>query len=37
LALYTAAGFLPVGGRRAYYPRGQRPAADAVVMRLELA
>jgi [ribosomal protein S18]-alanine N-acetyltransferase len=37
LALYAAAGFQPVGGRRAYYPRGQRPAADAIVMRLELA
>jgi [ribosomal protein S18]-alanine N-acetyltransferase len=36
-ALYAAAGFQPVGVRRAYYQRGQGPAADAVVMQLELA
>jgi [ribosomal protein S18]-alanine N-acetyltransferase len=36
-ALYATAGFRPVGGRRAYYKRGQGPAADAVVMRLDLA
>ena len=36
-ALYATAGFQPVGGRRAYYRRGLGPAADAVVMRLELA
>lgn len=35
-ALYATAGFEAVGGRRAYYRRGQGPAADAVVMRLAL-
>lgn len=35
--LYAAAGFRQVGGRRAYYQRGQAPAADAIVMRLDLA
>jgi ribosomal-protein-alanine N-acetyltransferase len=37
LTLYATTGFQPVGGRRAYYRRSQGPAADAVVMRLELA
>jgi ribosomal-protein-alanine N-acetyltransferase len=36
-ALYAAVGFQPVGGRRAYYRRGHAPAADAIVMRLDLA
>jgi ribosomal-protein-alanine N-acetyltransferase len=36
-ALYAAVGFQPVGGRRAYYQRGQAPATDAIVMRLDLA
>ncbi len=36
LALYGRAGFRPVGRRAAYYSRGNRPAADAVVMSLSL-
>ncbi len=36
LALYEKAGFRPVGGRAAYYQRGALPAADAIVMRLNL-
>jgi [ribosomal protein S18]-alanine N-acetyltransferase len=36
LALYGKAGFAAVGSRQAYYRRGERPAADAVVMRLAL-
>jgi ribosomal-protein-alanine N-acetyltransferase len=36
LALYGQAAFQAVGGRKAYYPRGGGPAADAVVMRLAL-
>lgn len=36
LALYGQAAFRTVGSRRAYYPRGGAPAADAVVMRLAL-
>ena len=35
-ALYASAGFAAVGHRTAYYARGSRPAADAVVMRLTL-
>jgi [ribosomal protein S18]-alanine N-acetyltransferase len=35
-ALYERAGFLPIGRRAAYYNRGNRPAADAIVMRLAL-
>jgi ribosomal-protein-alanine N-acetyltransferase len=36
MALYARAGFDVVGGRKAYYRRGNGPAADAVVMRLVL-
>jgi len=36
LALYRGMGFETVGRRSAYYPRGDRPAADALVMRLTL-
>ncbi len=36
LALYEKTGFRAVGGRAAYYRRGALPAADAVVMRLDL-
>jgi [ribosomal protein S18]-alanine N-acetyltransferase len=35
-SLYEAQGFRAVGERRAYYQRGQGPAADGVVMRLTL-
>ena len=35
-ALYEATGFRAVGRRRAYYRRGEGPAADALVMRLTL-
>jgi ribosomal-protein-alanine N-acetyltransferase len=35
-ALYRSEGFATVGGRKAYYRRGDAPAADAVVMRLAL-
>ena len=34
--LYEAQGFCAVGERRAYYQRGQGPAADGIVMRLTL-
>ena len=34
--LYDAQGFCAVGARRAYYQRGQGPAADGIVMRLTL-
>lgn len=34
LALYRSRGFETVGRRAAYYPRPNRPAADAFVMRL---
>ena len=36
LALYGGKGLQPVGRRQAYYHRPDRPAADAVVMRLAL-
>jgi ribosomal-protein-alanine N-acetyltransferase len=36
LALYGQAAFLAIGSRKAYYQRGERPAADATVMRLVL-
>src|SRR5258707_9644795 len=36
LALYGRAAFQAVGGRKAYYNRVGRPAADAVVMHLTL-
>jgi len=36
LALYRQAAFQAVGEREAYYRRGERPAADALVMRLTL-
>jgi ribosomal-protein-alanine N-acetyltransferase len=36
LALYRAMGFRQVGHRCAYYRRVDRPAADAIVMRLGL-
>jgi ribosomal-protein-alanine N-acetyltransferase len=35
-SLYEALGFGVVGERRAYYQRGQGPAADGIVMRLTL-
>jgi ribosomal-protein-alanine N-acetyltransferase len=35
-SLYEAQGFRVVGERRAYYQRGQGPAADGIVMRLTL-
>ncbi len=35
-ALYEKAGFEAVGGRAAYYRRGVLPAADAIVLRLNL-
>ena len=35
-SLYEAQGFCAVGERRAYFRRGQGPAADAIVMRLTL-
>jgi ribosomal-protein-alanine N-acetyltransferase len=35
LALYRRMGFEAVGRRTAYYARPGRPAADAIVMRLE--
>jgi len=35
LALYRRSGFQQVGRRAAYYARQGRPAADAIVMRLE--
>jgi ribosomal-protein-alanine N-acetyltransferase len=35
-SLYEAQGFCAVGERRAYYQRGQGPAADGIVMRLTL-
>jgi ribosomal-protein-alanine N-acetyltransferase len=35
-SLYRAQGFCAVGERRAYYQRGQGPAADGIVMRLTL-
>ena len=34
--LYESQGFRAVGERRAYYQRGQGPAADGIVMRLTL-
>lgn len=36
LALYGSMGFGTVGRRAGYYPRRGRPAADALVMRLNL-
>ena len=35
-ALYELAGFCAIGNRPAYFRRGDRPAADALVMRLGL-
>ena len=35
-ALYAAAGFEPIGRRKAYYPRGSKPSADALALRLRL-
>lgn len=35
-SLYGAQGFCAVGERRAYFRRGQGPAADGIVMRLTL-
>lgn len=35
-ALYETTGFRAVGSRSAYFRRGEGPAADAVVMRLDL-
>ena len=35
-ALYEAMGFRVIGGRAAYYRRGEGPAADALIMRLSL-
>ena len=35
-SLYEAQGFCAIGRRRAYYQRGNAPAADGVVMRLTL-
>jgi len=35
-ALYEASGFATVATRPAYYQRGERPPADALVMRLTL-
>jgi len=36
LALYRALGFREVGSRKGYYDRPGRPAASALVMRLDL-
>lgn len=36
LALYAAAGFVPVGRRRGYYPRADHAAVDALTLRLRL-
>lgn len=36
LRLYETTGFRATGGRPAYFRRGSGPAADAVVMRLDL-
>ncbi|WP_237060888.1 GNAT family N-acetyltransferase [Loktanella sp. M215] len=36
IALYLACGFATVGRRRAYYARGDAPAADALIMRRDL-
>ena len=36
LALYRQAAFQAVGERKAYYRRGDGPAADAILMRLTL-
>jgi [ribosomal protein S18]-alanine N-acetyltransferase len=35
-SLYEGEGFRAVGNRRAYYRRGEGPAADGIVMRLTL-
>jgi [ribosomal protein S18]-alanine N-acetyltransferase len=35
-SLYEAQGFSVVGSRPGYYQRGQRPAADGLIMRLTL-
>ena len=35
-SLYESQGFRAVGERRAYYRRGEGPAADGIVMRLTL-
>ncbi len=35
-ALYDSLGFITAGRRAGYYPRPGRPAADAVIMRLNL-
>jgi ribosomal-protein-alanine N-acetyltransferase len=35
-SLYETEGFRVVGNRRAYYQRGDGPAADGIVMRLTL-
>ena len=37
LRLYELSGFCPAGNRPAYFRRGDGPAADALVMRLDLA
>ena len=36
-ALYHAIGFETAGRRRGYYPRGNAPAADALILRKALA
>ncbi|MCJ7871263.1 GNAT family N-acetyltransferase [Phaeobacter sp. J2-8] len=35
--LYANAGFAESGRRKAYYPRAEQPAADAVILRKSLA
>lgn len=36
LGLYTALGFAEAGRRRAYYPRAGGPAADALILKVDL-
>ena len=36
LGLYTALGFAETGRRKAYYARAGGPAADALILRVDL-